>query len=1006
MANYATLKAAVQSVVKSNGNKEITGPNMQSTLISIINELGAGYQFMGVATPSTSPGTPDYNVAYIGGAGTYNNFGSSTLTVPVGAVGVFRYNGSWSFTTIRLFEGIDNQPTMNSNNLLKSGGMYKTLSSYALLNNIFNSDNFVDNYYIQPNGTIAASALYALYKFQITESGSYLLSTQGNPSHVNLCKYTDNTYSTTDAIIYNTKSTNVLVGLELQAGYYALCYNKSSGDYNNFIVKNWGQITDLIAGQKVNINAEGNLFDAHAAGITVGKYLLSNGSMGDNQAYSISDYIKIKPSQQYHLSADGDTPATRSSAAVMQYYTKGMIYISSLDILVNTTFTTPATAEYLRFSFANDKTDISLREWDYRGDYHTYNPISGYINEKADVRLGVNLFNSNVYANNCYIANTGDIIRNNTLYNVSGFIPVKGGTQYHLSAKDDTAVGSATVQIAYYDENHTYLSCEAVTLKTYTTPASAKYIRFSYNKTSEEVMFEEGSIRNRYYPYSQIGGYIEPVYETLDALMFRNEIKYFPVLYGSYITVDGAISTGISSYRVVKFELAETDEYIVACAGSANSVLVKYTDDTYSTAEKNYGTVRKDFVYIGTLQQGYYALSWNVDYGTLPTLVMKSDEYSLLTKRFTPKDFGCTIQDFSKFVNAGNGWTNNVSHITSNSNTGVANMISYPSETYEDTFILKADVIPLTADQDGDYSCTIGKYASYGTAVKIRKNGTDISAYVIRYESDFSETIVYTLDISSLRFGLEKKLSVTLEKKVDSIVYFTLSVCDETGNELTVDRIDGYKSPMTAECAGLGKGKIVCYTSAGTWDISGMSFNYRKDAADIKLIIAGHSFVEGNNSTVNDKDKRFSYLLAESVGINNCLIFGHGGGGMEMRNSLIEQIQWFPSTRYVLIMLGTNDTDAAYNARYMGSFNDTIASFGMKPIWLTIPPYRDGTVPKPTLEAYIEDNFEYVDIRPIFYNANGTINTDMFIDNIHPSIEGYRRMYVLIKNELAKLYGI
>ena len=102
MANYSVLKAAVQAVIKTNGNQEITGANMQSTLISIINSLGTGYQFMGVATPSTSPGTPDYNVAYIGGAGTYANFGTS-VTVPVGSICVFKYNGSWVKEQITIY---------------------------------------------------------------------------------------------------------------------------------------------------------------------------------------------------------------------------------------------------------------------------------------------------------------------------------------------------------------------------------------------------------------------------------------------------------------------------------------------------------------------------------------------------------------------------------------------------------------------------------------------------------------------------------------------------------------------------------------------------------------------------------------------------------------------------------------------------------------------------------------------------------------------------------------
>lgn len=99
MANYATLKAAVQAVVKSNGVQSITGANLQSTLISMIESLGANYTFAGVATPSTSPGTPDQNVYYLGGAGTYTNFGSS-YTVPDGCIGIFSYNGNWTNTHI------------------------------------------------------------------------------------------------------------------------------------------------------------------------------------------------------------------------------------------------------------------------------------------------------------------------------------------------------------------------------------------------------------------------------------------------------------------------------------------------------------------------------------------------------------------------------------------------------------------------------------------------------------------------------------------------------------------------------------------------------------------------------------------------------------------------------------------------------------------------------------------------------------------------------------------
>ena len=70
MANYASLKAAIQQVVKTNGNNEITGALLQQSLLAMINALGADYLFVGVAQPSTNPGTPDQNVFYIAGPGT------------------------------------------------------------------------------------------------------------------------------------------------------------------------------------------------------------------------------------------------------------------------------------------------------------------------------------------------------------------------------------------------------------------------------------------------------------------------------------------------------------------------------------------------------------------------------------------------------------------------------------------------------------------------------------------------------------------------------------------------------------------------------------------------------------------------------------------------------------------------------------------------------------------------------------------------------------------------
>lgn len=98
MANYATLIAAIQETIAANGNNEITGPILQQVLVSITNALGSGYQFIGIATPETTPGTPDQRVFYIGSAGTYPNFGPAVI--PAGNLAIFYYDSSWHYGSV------------------------------------------------------------------------------------------------------------------------------------------------------------------------------------------------------------------------------------------------------------------------------------------------------------------------------------------------------------------------------------------------------------------------------------------------------------------------------------------------------------------------------------------------------------------------------------------------------------------------------------------------------------------------------------------------------------------------------------------------------------------------------------------------------------------------------------------------------------------------------------------------------------------------------------------
>lgn len=99
MANYEQLKTAVNAVIKTNGNNEITGAILQNVLNTIISTVGANAQYTGVATPATTPGTPDQNVYYLAAVpGTYPNFGN--IVVNPGEIAIISNTASgWTKTT-------------------------------------------------------------------------------------------------------------------------------------------------------------------------------------------------------------------------------------------------------------------------------------------------------------------------------------------------------------------------------------------------------------------------------------------------------------------------------------------------------------------------------------------------------------------------------------------------------------------------------------------------------------------------------------------------------------------------------------------------------------------------------------------------------------------------------------------------------------------------------------------------------------------------------------------
>lgn len=106
MAKYQNLINSISSVIRTNGNNEITGQILQDVLKSIVNVVGANPTYGGVAHPADNPGTPEGGVVYIASdEGTYVNFGG--LTLASNELAVLVWDGtSWSKESVTYIEDL------------------------------------------------------------------------------------------------------------------------------------------------------------------------------------------------------------------------------------------------------------------------------------------------------------------------------------------------------------------------------------------------------------------------------------------------------------------------------------------------------------------------------------------------------------------------------------------------------------------------------------------------------------------------------------------------------------------------------------------------------------------------------------------------------------------------------------------------------------------------------------------------------------------------------------
>lgn len=88
------------AVIYDNNASGLTAINVKGALDELAMRLKDEFSYKGIATPTTNPGTPNGNVFYIAGEGTYVNF--SGLSVDSGELAVLKWNGTWSKQTVKV----------------------------------------------------------------------------------------------------------------------------------------------------------------------------------------------------------------------------------------------------------------------------------------------------------------------------------------------------------------------------------------------------------------------------------------------------------------------------------------------------------------------------------------------------------------------------------------------------------------------------------------------------------------------------------------------------------------------------------------------------------------------------------------------------------------------------------------------------------------------------------------------------------------------------------------
>ena len=511
MANYNNLKTAIQDVIKANGNQEITGEIMQNALLSMINSLGAWYQFVSVATPETNPGTPDQKVFYIAnGKGTYVNFGG--LVVDEDEVVLLVYDDAWK----KLLSGIASNSKLTE---LESEVKDETLSVAIQQGQDVIARLAVDkkaNEYVVVNfKTDANISNYTLYYVNKQSEFRYF----GVPLMIN------------KEYAYKLPEDAISLVVEVDK---SLVLSSGTGEFIIYRSENEAlAICDKESQEKlVESLAYTNKKTFNDIPVYNGKYLKNNGTLSDDDPLGYySDILPVVNGDSFIYSGKVTWEST-TMYVITDIYGVVLSIFNTIGTYTDKTITiNEPKAAYIRFGSYEIKPTIKIN----------YSPsMQQYVDGKiADIASKIsdtnvrpktlyNLYNPTTATKGKYIVPSTGELRDSGAHYASDFIPVESG-QYYTFPIDPSFFGTIIAKnIATYDVSKAYI--DSITgeisetnpclLTIHITNENVKYIRVSamnfdryqyrwLQSYDTFMVVNAKSYPTRYYPYGEIPQYLD-----------------------------------------------------------------------------------------------------------------------------------------------------------------------------------------------------------------------------------------------------------------------------------------------------------------------------------------------------------------------------------------------------------------------------------------------------------------------------------------------------------------